>query len=74
MEQAKTEVLKVRVTPLDRARMDSEAKIAGTDLSTWIRVKLGIETIGKISGENSKITITQVDGEVMTIREELQRR
>ena len=36
--------------------------------------KVKIPVIGTISGENNKITITQLDGEVMTVEEELARR
>ncbi len=56
MEKNKTVIIGVRMTPLDRARLDAEAKDAGTDLSKWVRVKLGIPVIGSVNSETGKVT------------------
>ena len=59
----------------EEARFKAAADFEGVTMSEMMhRVIAQIPVIGTTSGENNKITITQLDGEVMTIEEELARR
>ncbi len=70
MNKQKTVIMNVRLTPLDRARLDAEAKDAGTDLSKWVRTKLGIDTIGTVDSNTGKVVLVQGNGERIPLTSE----
>lgn len=70
MNKQKTVIMNVRLTPLDRARLDAEAKDAGTDLSKWVRTKLGIDTIGTVDSNTGKVVLVQGNGECIPLTSE----
>ena len=70
MTKQKTVIMNIRLTPLDRARLDAEAKEAGTDLSKWVRARLGIDTIGTVDSNTGKVVLVQENGECIPLTSE----
>ena len=59
----------------EEARFKAAADFEGVTMSEMMhRVIAQIPVVGSVNSETGKVTLTQADGEVMTIEEELARR
>jgi hypothetical protein len=71
----KTKLIALRLSPLEMAKLDAQAKDAGLSRSEMLRriltlyVSHRIPIVGKVSGADARVTLTLDDGEVMPIQE-----
>jgi len=69
MKETKTEVLKVRLTPMALTKLDAIAKDKGIDRSKAMRLVLeqflSIPVVGRVNSETGHITLTNGEVEIV---------